>query len=94
MAHNDPHAVDRVVLIATFAPRPETHRKLETRMISQGGSYSLKYTHWGNTFYDFVHADKRMTEIQLRLRSMGFIKGDGIDWISTTSMRISNEDNG
>jgi hypothetical protein len=86
--------LDRIVLIATFAPRPQTQRKLETRMIGQGGSYSLKWNHWGNTLSDFVHADKCMTEIQKYLRSLAIIKGNGWTWVSVASMRISNSEYG
>jgi hypothetical protein len=41
---------------------------------------------------DFVHADKRMTEPQKTLRSLGLIKGNGWTYISSLSMRIANED--
>eukprot|EP00531_Pseudo-nitzschia_arenysensis_P006588 CAMPEP_0116142726 /NCGR_PEP_ID=MMETSP0329-20121206/15063_1 /TAXON_ID=697910 /ORGANISM="Pseudo-nitzschia arenysensis, Strain B593" /LENGTH=820 /DNA_ID=CAMNT_0003637983 /DNA_START=112 /DNA_END=2575 /DNA_ORIENTATION=- len=85
-------AVDRVVLIATFAPRPNTHRGVETRQIGQGGSYSLLWHQWGHTLSDYVHADKRMTEPQKTLRSLGLINGKGWNYISTLSMRMANED--
>lgn len=94
MGHFKKGGLDRVVIIATFAPRPHTHRGLETRMIGQGGSYSLKWSLWGHTFSDFVHAEERMTEPQKTMRSLGLIKGGGWNMISVTSMRISNEDTG
>lgn len=90
MGHFCEGCPDRIVLIATFAPRPQTKQKLETRMIGQGGSYSLKWNHWGNTFSDFVHADSRMTEVQKFMRSMGLLKGNGWTFVAQASMRISN----
>ena len=90
MGHFCEGCPDRIVLIATFAPRPQTKRKLETRMIGQGGSYSLKWNLWGNTFSDFVHADSRMTEVQKYLRSMGLLKGNGWTFVAQASMRIGN----
>lgn len=47
---------------------------------------------WGHTFSDYVNADKRMTEPQKTLRSLGLIKGNGWNYISTLSMRMANED--
>jgi hypothetical protein len=85
---------DRVVIIATFAPRPRFSSAVESRMIGQGGSYSILWSQNGHTFSDFVHADKRMTEPQKTLRSLGVLKGNGWNWLSVSSMRISNEDNG
>jgi hypothetical protein len=55
----------------------------------QGGSYSLAWNQWGHTLYDYVHADKRMTEPQKTLRSLGIIKGNGITFISSASMRMA-----
>ena len=60
--------------------------------LGQGGSYSLLWNQWGHSMSDFVHADKRMTEPQKTLRSLGLIKGNGWNFISTLSMRIANED--
>jgi hypothetical protein len=85
---------DRVVIIATFAPRPRFASGLETRMIGQGGSYSILWTQNGHTFSDFANAEKRMTEPQKTLRSLGLIKGNGWNWPTVSSMRIANEDNG
>ena len=62
--------------------------------LGQGGSYSLLWHQWGHTFSDYVHADKRMTEPQKTLRSLGFINGHGWTYISSLSMRIANEDTG
>ncbi|KAG7363319.1 hypothetical protein IV203_026679 [Nitzschia inconspicua] len=87
-------APDRVVLIATFAPRPIHHRGLETRMIGHGGSYSLLWNQWGHTFYDYFHADTRMTQPQATLRSLGILKSNGITYLSSASMRMANEEVG
>jgi hypothetical protein len=94
MGHFKEGGLDRVVIIATFAPRPQTFRGLETRMIGQGGSYSLKWSQWGHTFSDFVHAETRMTEPQKTMRSLGLIKGNGWNFIHQASMRIANSDTG
>lgn len=94
MGHFKKGGLDRVVIIATFAPRPQTHRQVETRMLGQGGSYSLHWSQWGHTLSDYVHADTRMTEPQKTMRSLGIIKGGGWNLISVASMRISNDDNG
>ena len=42
MGYTQKGGIDRVVLIATFAPRPQTDRTVETRMIGQGGRYGTK----------------------------------------------------
>ena len=94
MGHTDPHAVDRVVLIATFAPRPQTVRGLETRMIAQGGSYSLLWNNWGSTFADYAHGETRMAEPRRTMRSLGLLKGSGWNLLSVASMRIINEEAG
>ena len=60
--------------------------------LGHGGSYSLLWNQWGHTMSDFVHADKRMTEPQKTLRSLGLIKGNGIPYTSSLSMRIANEE--
>lgn len=92
MGFTEKGAPDRVVLIATFASRPIYRTGMETRQIGQGGSYSLLWNQWGHTFYDYVHADKRMTEPQKTLRSLGIIKGNGWNYLSSLSMRMANED--
>lgn len=94
MGHFKKGGLDRVVLIATFAPRPEYKRGLETRMLGQGGSYSIKWDHYGHTFSDFVYSETRMTRIKRIMRSFGLLKGNGWNIISVASMRISNNDNG
>lgn len=94
MGHTKKDGLDRVVIIATFAPRPQTFRQLETRIIAQGGSYSLAWSQWGHTFSDFIHADQRMWEPLKTMRALGLWKGAGWNWIAVTSMRIANDDNG
>ena len=94
MGHTKKGGLDRVVIIATFAPRPQTFRQLETRMIAQGGSYSLEWSNWGHTFSDFVYADQRMWEPLKTMRAVGLWRARGWNWVSVTSMRIANEDNG
>lgn len=60
--------------------------------VGQGGSYSLLWHQWGHTFSDYLHSDKRMTEPQKTLRSLGIIKGKGWNYLSSLSMRMANED--
>lgn len=98
MGHTDPNAMDRVVIIATFAPRPQL-QNLETRMIGQGGSYSLMWSQWGHTLRDFAsetHATWKLTmkEPYITMRSLGLLKAKGWNSISVASMRIANEDTG
>eukprot|EP00934_Nitzschia_sp_Nitz4_P001997 Nitzschia sp. Nitz4//scaffold21_size171442//47219//50125//NITZ4_002153-RA/size171442-processed-gene-0.112-mRNA-1//1//CDS//3329542387//1997//frame0 len=92
--HSKEGGPDRVVIIATFAPRPTTPQQLETRMLGQGTSYSMHWAQWGHTFSDFVMADTRMNEPQKTLRSLGLIKGRGWNYVSVTSMRIANDETG
>jgi len=94
MGYTQKGGIDRVVLIATFASRPNYRLGLETRMIGQGGSYSLIWHQWGHTLSDYVHSDKRMTEPQKTFRSLGLIKGNGWNYLSSLSMRMANEDTG
>jgi hypothetical protein len=100
MGHTDSNAMDRVVIIATFAPRPQL-QKLETRMLAQGGSYSLLWSQWGHTLRDFsseTHATLKlwttMKEPWITMRSFGLLKAKGWNIISVASMRIANEDTG
>lgn len=94
MGHFKEGGLDRVVIIATFAPRPQTFRGLETRMIGQGGSYSIDWSHWGHTFSDFTFAEERMWEPLKTMRSLGLVKGNGWNMITVASMRIANDDTG
>lgn len=94
MGHTKIGSKDRVVIIATFAPRPRTPTGLETRMLGQGGSYSLRWSQWGHTFSDFVFAEKRMYEPQKTMRALGLLKGRGWNLITVASLRIANDEFG
>mmetsp|Transcript_20978 Transcript_20978/g.34670 ORF Transcript_20978/g.34670 Transcript_20978/m.34670 type:complete len:986 (-) Transcript_20978:819-3776(-) len=95
-AHKDPDAEDRVMLILTFVPRPRSHA--ESRQMSQGITFSLRWDMWGHTLDDLAHAKTRMTQPWTTLRSLGLYKQKdaqwGIDYISGGSMRMANGDNG
>jgi len=88
MGHTKEDGLDWVVLVITFAPRPQTFRRLETRMIGQRGTFSLDWTNCGHTFSDFVNADERMWEPLKTMRALGIIKGNGWNLIHTASMRL------
>lgn len=94
MGHSKEGGLDRVVIICTFAPRPQTFRGLESRVIGQGGSYSIDWASWGHTFSDFINAEERMWEPLKTMRALGLVKGRGWNLIDTASMRMANEDNG
>lgn len=94
MGHFKEGGLDRVVVIVIIAPRPRTPIGLETRMLGQGGSYSMQWSQWGHTFSDFVNAETRMYEPQKTLRSLGLLKGNGWNLISTASFRIANDEYG
>ena len=95
-AHIDPNAQDRVMLILTFVPKPQ--EKAESRQLSQGITFSLRWDMWGHTLYDLAQADKRMTQPWATLRALGLYKEKdaswGIDYVSSATMRMANEDNG
>jgi len=95
-AHVDPNAEDRVMLILTFVPRPQT--KAESRQLSQGITFSLRWDMWGHTLYDLAHADTRMRQPWATLRALGLYKPKdavwGVDYVSSAIMRMANEDNG
>ena len=97
-AHTDRFGGDRVLFILTFAPRP---RPFETRLLGYGGSYSIRWDHWGHTLEDFGRARVgHMREPYQTLRSLGLYKPNeeqqqwGWDFPTQASMRIANEDNG
>lgn len=98
-AHVDKGGPARTLFILTFASRPRYGKnQLETRMIGQEGSYSLKWNQWGHTMEDFTNPSKYMSEPWVTLRSLGIFKPPGRDWgwdyISVACMRIANADNG
>ncbi len=91
-AHTDPDGPDRVMLILTFVPKPR--ERAESRQLAQGIPFSLKWDHWGFTWADLVTG--RFSFPCLRSISL-FKRADavwGIDYISSSSMRIANHDNG
>jgi hypothetical protein len=97
--HVDPHGPSRVLFILTFAPRPQfTPSKLETRMISTGGSYSLHWSQWGHTLRDFQDPDTRMKQPWRALRALGLYKPRdaqwGWDYLSQASGRVANDEEG
>lgn len=96
-AHVDPVGPHRALFIITFAPRPMDIR-YETRLIGQGGSYSLRWDMWGHTLDDFEHANEKMRQPWTSLRALGLYKPVdsqwGWDWITQQSMRLANSDSG
>ncbi|GFH48193.1 hypothetical protein CTEN210_04669 [Chaetoceros tenuissimus] len=96
-AHTDPNGPHRVLFIITFAPRP-MDIKYETRLVGQGGSYSLRWDMWGHTLNDFRSSESRMVQPWTTLRSLGIYKPKeyqwGWDWITQQSMRLANGDTG
>mmetsp|Transcript_491 Transcript_491/g.788 ORF Transcript_491/g.788 Transcript_491/m.788 type:complete len:957 (+) Transcript_491:197-3067(+) len=95
-AHTDIDGPDRVLFILTFAPKPR--KRGETRQLSQGGSYSTRWNMWGHTLKDLENASITMSQPWATLRSLGLYKPRNAEWgwdfVSTTSMRIANEDTG
>lgn len=95
-AHTDPGSPDRVMMILTFVPKPEP--RSESRQMSQGITFSLRWDMWGHTLSDLANADKVMGEPWATLRALGLYKLPGttwgIDFITSASMRMANEDNG
>ena len=96
-AHTDPNGPHRVLFIVTFAPRP-MDMLYETRLLGQGGSYSLRWDMWGHVLDDYEHAPTKMRQPWTTLRGLGLYKPKGSewgwDWVSQTSMRIANGDTG
>jgi len=95
-AHVDPEGGDRVMLILTFVPKPQSHS--ESRQMSQGITFSLRWDMWGHTLYDLADAKNRMSQPWATLRALGLYKPKdaewGLDYITSSSHRIANEDNG
>jgi ectoine hydroxylase-related dioxygenase (phytanoyl-CoA dioxygenase family) len=95
-AHTDPDGIDRVMLILTFVPKPLA--RAETRQLSQGITFSLRWDMWGHTLNDIATADTSMTQPWATLRALGLYKSKqaswGIDYITSASIRTANEDNG
>ena len=98
-AHIDEDGPHRVLFIMTFAPRPQFGKgALETRMIGQGGSYSLHWTQWGHTLRDFRDSEERMKQPWRVLRSLGLYKPRGARWgwdvVTQAAARIANNELG
>ena len=100
-AHRDPNGPHRVVFILTFAPRPLTFRRnsVETRLIGFGGSYSLHWSQWGHTVYDYQNPLQRMKQPYRTIRTLGLFNpyGNGNwgwDYITVSSARIASQDVG
>lgn len=98
-AFTDPNGEKRVLFILTFAPRPRTGPKtLETRMIGVSGSYSLHWSQWGHTLYDFQNPNQYMLQPWRTMRSLGLYKPPGRQWgwdyVTTTSGRIIHSEYG
>jgi hypothetical protein len=95
-AHIDPDGIDRVMLILTFAPKP--NERAESRQMSQGITFSLRWDMWGHTLDDLAHANTAMAKPWATLRALGLFKLSGYEWgidyISGGSMRMANGDNG
>ncbi len=96
-AHKDPHGPERSLFIITFSPRP-LDMDVETRMLGQGGSYSLRKDMWGHTLDDYEHSTTKIKQPWSTLRALGIWKPSnsewGYDWISQNSMRLANLDTG
>lgn len=95
-AHTDPDGLDRVMLILTFVPKPID--RAETRQLSQGITFSLRWDMWGHTLNDLATADTAMTQPYATLRALGLYKRKsaswGIDYITSATIRAANDDNG
>lgn len=94
--HTDPDGQDRVLFILTFCPKPLP--RAESRQMSNGITFSLRWDLWGHTLHDFAHADVSMKWPWTILRSLGIYKQRGAEWgldyITSSSMRIANNDHG
>lgn len=97
-AHIDPNAQDRVMLILTFAPQPK--ERAETRMMSQGITFSLRWDMWGHTLADLKQSESYMVQPFATLRALGLFKplskniAWGVDYVSGGVMRMANFDSG
>jgi hypothetical protein len=94
--HSDPDGLDRVLFILTFCPKPLP--RAESRQMSHGITFSLRWDLWGHTLRDLAYADTAMRRPWSILRSLGLYKSRGaawgLDYITSTSMRVANHDNG
>ena len=91
-AHRDPEGPDRVMLILTFVPKPQ--ERAESRQMAQGITFSLRWDHWGMTWRDLKEGRFWLPWV----RALSLFKPShvpwGLDYISSSSMRIANLDHG
>lgn len=91
-AHRDPKGLDRVMLILTFVPKPQ--ERVESRQMAQGITFSLRWDHWGMTWRDLREGRFWLPWV----RALSLFKPShvpwGLDYISSSSMRIANHDHG
>lgn len=87
---------DRVVFILTFISRPKFGK--DHRQLSHGTYFHIHPFMYGHTFSDLKNAQVRMTFPFSMLRSLGIWKPAGsnwgYDWVTSSSLRISNGENG
>ena len=92
---NEPNP-DRVVFILTFISRPNFGK--DHRQLSHGTYFHIHPFMYGHTFNDLKNAQVSMSFPFSLLRSLGIWKPPnsnwGFDWVTTTSLRIANGENG
>lgn len=94
-AFTDPNAPDRIMFIISLSPKPK--RRAETRQMSQGLTFQLRYDMWGHTLHDMKTATTIMQYPWVLLKSLGLYSLSsswGIDYIRASSQRMMNDDNG
>lgn len=95
-AHTDPNAPARVLLILSFAPRFQS--RAESRQMSLGTTYFLRWDLWGHTLQDLAHADTAMVQPWRALRALGLYKKPdaqwGIDYVKGSLMRMATGETG
>lgn len=95
-AHTDPTAPDRIMLVLTFSPQPVS--RAETRQMSNGITFQLRWDMWGHTLNDMAAAHSVMRQPWVTLKSLGLYKRPdsdwGVDYIAASSQRYINNDNG
>jgi len=87
---------DRVVFILTFISRPNFG--LDHRQLSHGTYFHIHPFMYGHTFQDLKNAQVSMSFPFSMFRSIGIWKPPnanwGYDWVTTSSLRIANGENG
>ena len=67
---------------------------MESRQLSQGITFSLRWDMWGHTLSDLAKADTAMTQPWATLRALGLYKAKdadwGIDFVTGSTHRIAN----